>query len=96
MAPVAFSSSNNDESLHHSVADKEVAWHGQVRTARLVKNVLGLTQCVFTSRAVVTTTFIPFSRAKEDECLWVTDRSRPGPYRYSVFNGLFLSLFVHR
>ena len=31
MAPVAFSSSNNDESLHHPVADKEVAWHGQVR-----------------------------------------------------------------
>jgi hypothetical protein len=33
MAPVAFSSSatNNEESLHHPLAAKEVAWHGQVR-----------------------------------------------------------------
>lgn len=37
MAPVAFSSSgtNNEESLHHSSADKEVAWHGQVRKKRI-------------------------------------------------------------
>ncbi|XP_046444516.1 mitogen-activated protein kinase-binding protein 1-like isoform X5 [Daphnia pulex] len=41
MAPVAFSSSatNNEESLHHPLAAKEVAWHGQVKLER----VLGLT-----------------------------------------------------
>lgn len=71
MAPVAFSSSgtNNEESLHHSSADKEVAWHGQVRKKRICSELVLYLLLFFFFNISLSLSLHPFSSTMLGACV---------------------------